>query len=70
MLPWYVSSVEISLRAFSQTAANARKWETDEMDFHHLAEEFAQFTADGTLTGGTVLARKSVSATLGGRGRA
>jgi hypothetical protein len=28
-----------------QTAANARKWETDEMDFHHLAEELAQFTA-------------------------
>jgi hypothetical protein len=70
MPPWYVSSVEMSLWAVSRPPHTVRKWETDEIDFHHLAEELAQFTADWPVTGGTVLARKSESAKLGDRGRA
>jgi hypothetical protein len=42
MLPWYVS---MSLWAVSRPPHTVRKWETDEIDFHHLAEELAQFTA-------------------------
>jgi hypothetical protein len=45
MLAWYLSSVEMSLWAVSGPPHTVRKWETDEIDFHHLAEELAQFTA-------------------------
>jgi hypothetical protein len=42
MLPWHVPSVEVSLWAASGPPYAVRKWETDEIDFDHLAEEIAQ----------------------------
>jgi hypothetical protein len=70
MLPWYVSSVEMSLWAVSRPPHTVRKWGTDESIFTILPKSLHSSPRDWPVTGWTVLARKSESAKLGDRGRA